>query len=84
MYFQEVTITKEEGEKLGMHIKGGTGSTKQGNPLDASDQGVFVSKINSSGAASRQGGLQVTDLNLHSCTYFLAVKSAIILVAKNG
>jgi PDZ domain len=58
-----VTITKEEGEKLGMHIKGGTGSTKQGNPLDASDQGVFVSKINSSGAASRQGGLQVTNLN---------------------
>jgi len=54
-----VTITKEEGEKLGMHIKGGTGSTKQGNPLDSTDQGVFVSKINSSGAASRQGGLQV-------------------------
>lgn len=63
--FQEVTITKEEGEKLGMHIKGGTGSTKQGNPLDASDQGVFVSKINSSGAASRQGGLQVTNLIYH-------------------
>ncbi|CAB3367351.1 Hypothetical predicted protein [Cloeon dipterum] len=57
--YKEVTITKEDGEKLGMHIKGGTGSSKQGNPLDATDQGVFVSKINSSGAASRQGGLQV-------------------------
>jgi PDZ domain len=68
-----VTITKEEGEKLGMHIKGGTGSTKQGNPLDASDQGVFVSKINSSGAASRQGGLQVTDKSLNSHIPILVV-----------
>ncbi|KAF4528158.1 hypothetical protein B566_EDAN016922 [Ephemera danica] len=57
--FREVTVTRAEGEKLGMHIKGGMGASRQGNPLDPSDQGVFVSKINSGGAASRHGGLQV-------------------------
>lgn len=56
--FQELIIVKEEGEKLGMHIKGGLRGQK-GNPLDKADEGVFVSKINSGGAARRDGRLKV-------------------------
>lgn len=41
-----------------MHIKGGLNGQK-GNPIDATDEGVFVSKINSSGAARRDGRLKV-------------------------
>lgn len=51
-------ITKEVGEKLGMHIKGGRRGQK-GNPLDHTDEGVFISKINSGGAAKRDGRLKV-------------------------
>lgn len=49
---------KHENERLGMHIKGGLNG-QRGNPLDAADEGVFVSKINSSGAARRDGRLKV-------------------------
>ncbi|CAO1392560.1 unnamed protein product [Diamesa serratosioi] len=56
--FQEVTIIKGDGERLGMHIKGGL-KGQRGNPIDASDEGVFVSKINSSGAVRRDGRLKV-------------------------
>jgi len=49
---------KAEGEKLGMHIKGGL-RAHRGNPLDRTDEGVFVSKINSGGAAKRDGRLKV-------------------------
>jgi protein scribble len=49
---------KTEGEKLGMHIKGGL-RAHRGNPLDRTDEGVFVSKINSGGAAKRDGRLKV-------------------------
>lgn len=55
---QNVIIIKNEGERLGMHIKGGLNGQK-GNPLDGNDEGVFVSKINSSGAARRDGRLKV-------------------------
>lgn len=54
-------ITKEAGEKLGMHIKGGRRGQK-GNPLDHSDEGVFISKINSGGAAKRDGRLKASIL----------------------
>ncbi|XP_070155548.1 protein lap4 isoform X5 [Polyergus mexicanus] len=54
----ELVITKEAGEKLGMHIKGGRRGQK-GNPLDHTDEGVFISKINSGGAAKRDGRLKV-------------------------
>lgn len=40
-----------------MHIKGGL-QGQRGNPLDRSDEGVFVSKINSVGAARRDGRLK--------------------------
>jgi len=55
---QEVTIIKGDGERLGMHVKGGL-KGQRGNPLDANDEGVFVSKINSSGAVRRDGRLKV-------------------------
>lgn len=53
-----MTLVKNDGERLGMHIKGGL-KGQRGNPLDAADEGVFVSKINSSGAARRDGRLKV-------------------------
>lgn len=49
---------KSESERLGMHIKGGLNG-QRGNPIDPADEGVFVSKINSSGAARRDGRLKV-------------------------
>lgn len=53
-----LTIQKEEGEKLGMHIKGGLRGHR-GNPLDKTDEGVFISKVNAVGAARRDGRLRV-------------------------
>jgi protein scribble len=53
-----VTIIKGEGERLGMHIKGGL-KGQRGNPIDTNDEGVFISKINSSGAVRRDGRLKV-------------------------
>lgn len=53
-----MTIIKSDGERLGMHIKGGL-KGQRGNPLDANDEGVFISKINSSGAVRRDGRLKV-------------------------
>lgn len=53
-----MTIIKAEGERLGMHIKGGL-KGQRGNPLDPNDEGVFISKINSSGAVRRDGRLRV-------------------------
>lgn len=41
-----------------MHIKGGLNG-QRGNPVDPADEGVFVSKINSSGAVRRDGRLRV-------------------------
>jgi len=55
---QEILLAKAEGERLGMHIKGGLNG-QRGNPVDPSDEGVFVSKINSVGAARRDGRLKV-------------------------
>ncbi|XP_055525254.1 protein scribble homolog isoform X12 [Wyeomyia smithii] len=55
---EEVDLVKQEGERLGMHIKGGLNG-QRGNPMDATDEGVFISKINSSGAAKRDGRLRV-------------------------
>lgn len=41
-----------------MHVKGGLGG-QRGNPVDPADEGVFISKINSSGTARRDGRLRV-------------------------
>ncbi|KAJ6637155.1 Protein lap4 [Pseudolycoriella hygida] len=56
--FQNIVLVKNENEKLGMCIKGGL-EGQRGNPVDPSDEGVFVSKINSVGAARRDGRLKV-------------------------
>lgn len=52
-----------------MHIKGGLNGQK-GNPKDPNDEGVFVSKVNSSGAARRDGrlkvGMRLLEVNGHS------------------
>ncbi|CAL4058825.1 unnamed protein product, partial [Meganyctiphanes norvegica] len=65
----EVLIKKNPGERLGMNIKGGV-SGSPGNPLDKSDEGVFISKINSNGAAFRDGrlktGQRVLEVNENS------------------
>ncbi|CAH1131259.1 unnamed protein product [Ceutorhynchus assimilis] len=53
----ELVIEKGETERLGMHIKGGL-QGQRGNPLDRSDEGVFISKINTVGAARRDGRLK--------------------------
>ncbi|XP_032295244.1 protein lap4 isoform X15 [Drosophila virilis] len=67
--FQEILLAKAEGERLGMHIKGGLNG-QRGNPTDPSDEGVFVSKINSVGAARRDGrlkvGMRLLEVNGHS------------------
>ncbi|EDV92644.1 GH18723 [Drosophila grimshawi] len=67
--FQEILLAKAEGERLGMHIKGGLNG-QRGNPADPSDEGVFVSKINSVGAARRDGrlkvGMRLLEVNGHS------------------
>ncbi|XP_042875532.1 protein lap4-like isoform X13 [Penaeus japonicus] len=66
---KEVIIKKLVGERLGMNIKGGVQGSP-GNPLDKSDEGVFISKINSNGAVHRDGrlkvGLRVLEVNEHS------------------
>ncbi|XP_030757853.1 protein lap4 isoform X4 [Sitophilus oryzae] len=55
--YQELVIEKNENEKLGMHIKGGL-QGQRGNPLDRSDEGVFISKVNTLGAVRRDGRLK--------------------------
>lgn len=59
-FIQNIILVKNENEKLGMCIKGGLEGQK-GNPVDPTDEGVFVSKINSSGAARRDGRLKVKE-----------------------
>lgn len=41
---QEVVIQKQPGEKLGISIRGGA-KGHAGNPFDATDEGVFISKV---------------------------------------
>ncbi|XP_033640384.1 protein scribble homolog isoform X10 [Asterias rubens] len=55
---QEITIVKAPGEKLGISIRGGN-KGHPGNPLDKNDEGIFISKVNEIGAASRDARLNV-------------------------
>lgn len=65
---------KQEGEKLGMHIKGGLNG-QRGNPNDPNDEGVFISKINSGGAARRDGRLKVNYITFsHKYVFFRSSK----------
>ncbi|XP_043220306.1 protein lap4-like isoform X2 [Amphibalanus amphitrite] len=56
--WQELTLARQPGEKLGMNIKGGLHGLP-GNPLDKQDEGVFISKVHSEGAVRRDGRLRV-------------------------
>ena len=66
-HLQEILIKKMPGERLGMNIKGGVGGSP-GNPLDKTDEGIFISKININGAANRDGRLRVSYGRLHVIT----------------
>ncbi|XP_055655295.1 protein scribble homolog isoform X21 [Falco peregrinus] len=55
---QEICIEKAPGEKLGISIRGGA-KGHAGNPFDPTDEGIFISKVSSSGAAARDGRLKV-------------------------
>ncbi|XP_043923420.1 protein scribble homolog isoform X12 [Protopterus annectens] len=66
---QEIGISKLPGEKLGISIRGGA-KGHAGNPFDPSDEGIFISKVSSSGAAARDGrlkvGMRILEVNNHS------------------
>ncbi|CAG0904998.1 unnamed protein product, partial [Cyprideis torosa] len=55
--YKEVIINRDPGEKLGMNIKGGRRGNP-GNPLVPGDEGVFISKVNQTGAVIRNGGIK--------------------------
>ncbi|XP_078542733.1 protein scribble homolog isoform X18 [Lissotriton helveticus] len=55
---QEIRIEKGPGEKLGISIRGGA-KGHAGNPFDATDEGIFISRVSSSGAAARDSRLRV-------------------------
>uniref|UniRef100_A0A224Z0Y9 Leucine rich domain-containing protein n=1 Tax=Rhipicephalus zambeziensis TaxID=60191 RepID=A0A224Z0Y9_9ACAR len=64
--WQELVIQREPGEKLGMNIKGGV-QGHSGNPADPTDESIFISKINTNGAALRDGrlkpGMRIVEVN---------------------
>uniref|UniRef100_A0AAV2L6Z3 Protein scribble homolog n=1 Tax=Knipowitschia caucasica TaxID=637954 RepID=A0AAV2L6Z3_KNICA len=66
---QEVVIHKQPGEKLGISIRGGA-KGHAGNPFDPTDEGIFISKVSSTGAAARDGrldvGMRILEVNNHS------------------
>ncbi|XP_061463269.1 protein scribble homolog isoform X14 [Rhineura floridana] len=55
---EEICIEKRLGEKLGISIRGGA-KGHAGNPFDPTDEGIFISKVSSTGAAARDGRLKV-------------------------
>ncbi|XP_060950075.1 protein scribble homolog isoform X9 [Limanda limanda] len=66
---EEIIIQKQPGEKLGISIRGGA-KGHAGNPFDPTDEGIFISKVSSSGAAARdarlQVGMRILEVNNHS------------------
>ncbi|XP_050795269.1 protein scribble homolog isoform X22 [Gopherus flavomarginatus] len=66
---QEICIEKAPGEKLGISIRGGA-KGHAGNPFDPTDEGIFISKVSSSGAAAKDGrlkvGLRILEVNHQS------------------
>ncbi|KAL7990183.1 hypothetical protein Chor_010537, partial [Crotalus horridus] len=67
--WQEISIEKRPGEKLGISIRGGA-KGHAGNPFDPTDEGIFISKVSSTGAAARDGrlrmGLRILEVNQQS------------------
>ncbi|KAJ8375025.1 hypothetical protein SKAU_G00056050 [Synaphobranchus kaupii] len=66
---EEIIIEKQQGEKLGISIRGGA-KGHAGNPFDPTDEGIFISKVSSSGAAARDErlrvGMRILEVNNHS------------------
>ncbi|XP_026792427.3 protein scribble homolog isoform X32 [Pangasianodon hypophthalmus] len=66
---QEIVIHKQPGEKLGISIRGGARG-HAGNPFDPTDEGIFISKVSSCGAAARDGrlkvGMRILEVGNHS------------------
>ncbi|KAI4891366.1 hypothetical protein NFI96_022950 [Prochilodus magdalenae] len=66
---QEIVIHKQPGEKLGISIRGGARG-HAGNPFDPTDEGIFISKVSSTGAAARDGrltvGMRILEVGNHS------------------
>ncbi|XP_053101704.1 protein scribble homolog isoform X3 [Hemicordylus capensis] len=66
---EEICLEKRPGEKLGISIRGGA-KGHAGNPFDPTDEGIFISKVSSSGAAARDGrlkvGLRILEVNHQS------------------
>ncbi|XP_015903833.1 protein lap4 [Parasteatoda tepidariorum] len=64
--WQEIVINKHPNEKLGMGIKGGVGG-ENGNFKDKEDEGIFISWVNSDGAAGLDGrllpGMRIVEVN---------------------
>uniref|UniRef100_A0A915I5V2 PDZ domain-containing protein n=1 Tax=Romanomermis culicivorax TaxID=13658 RepID=A0A915I5V2_ROMCU len=56
---KEIVINKSDDERLGINICGGLATPV--NPLNNSDEGIFVSKIIEDGAVYRDGRLRVGD-----------------------
>ncbi|XP_077989669.1 protein scribble homolog isoform X3 [Glandiceps talaboti] len=77
----DLTIIKNPGDKLGISIRGGS-KGHPGNPLDKTDEGIFISKVNSQGAAGKDGrlkiGMRILEVNNQSllgATHAEAVRS---------
>lgn len=62
-----------------MHIKGGLNG-QRGNPNDPNDEGVFISKINSGGAARRDGRLKVRQ---EPCNKFSRCHQSFIVITNH-
>ncbi|XP_076326321.1 uncharacterized protein LOC143233697 isoform X2 [Tachypleus tridentatus] len=64
--WQEIIISRDPYEKLGICIKGGAHS-EPGNPFDVTDEGIFVSWIHPDGPPKRDGrlkpGMRVIEIN---------------------
>ncbi|TKS87573.1 Protein scribble -like protein [Collichthys lucidus] len=80
---QDIMIQKQPGEKLGISIRGGA-KGHAGNPFDATDEGIFISKVSSSGAAARDGRLQVGMRILEASPGIIANPFAGGIVRKNS
>merc|ERR1719494_62843 len=78
---KEVTLIKNPGDKLGISIRGGS-KGHPGNPLDKTDEGIFISKVSDGGSAAKDGrlkvGMRILEVNgtsLIGATHVEAVRS---------
>ena len=70
---------KGPGERLGISIRGGA-KGHPGNPLDKSDEGIFVSKVNEGGVAFKDGRLKVGQRLLEVCVINFHVNWPLVIL----